>query len=744
MASTLKTSKPSTAISKSTSPKALGVKDKRPQIKIVMSRTDSKTIKPQNDRLLLQNHGRVENLDIKPYEKTYKNSISKKTCSPSATGRTFNHQKIPLNPDSPLFLTSRTTNFKPKHIDKNPSISSSREKNGIEEAKKNLNKLLTVNLIKKIEETHFCIEKTREDQTEMYTEVTEISDAIRILDQTEPVHKSKTFFPKVKDYDGEGDLISKRTDISMLNLDIGVIQELKCTYAHCIGISENQNHILAFAVGISESFKLNSNLSYKIAVISSFENMYTISNVRLKRRYKLKFLDLRKFVKELEKILKEIYANYKDIGLDRNYEGFEDFKDLSELSKAFGVTSVIIKNENKNHNVFYKEKLNGKAEYNKVELNFLAMKVNDLYNMTVLITNSHQFEDNYDLAKGVSKQIQNCIRIKDFDMKNDMEIKLKEEILVEMSLIFASISKDTIGKLMQNDQCFIDHAEIMKSIRLLKLKINLIQDKKDLKSIIPPKLFNIYDILNDHLLCESCKKPNPDFFNTFSCYFHLTCLESLFLSWFNLHQVAKNDTTFLSLPCPSCPNKVLISSFIQTSLGQKYSIQYKTFFENKSFCAICSSEVFNQNYFKHSSECSSKICKTCIATSSLSSGLECKCGKVIKIDMQTEKAICNKCGIETMLLNFISVFDKKVGLVCKKCWMVMLRDRIDGYGKEDMRKVRLELLKEYVKCEVCGNSNYKKLNDLWCLNGCRVCFDCFDQEGCRKCAGSLVYMAKVW
>ena len=105
-------------------------------------------------------------------------------------------------------------------------------------------------------------------------------------------------------------LVSKRTDLSMLNLNPTTLVELKLRYSQCIGIGQSFNQFRAFATAIKEALMLESNKNWKNQILERFNNKQTFTGLRLENNYDFDTKNIKKLVTYLKEIYMEALKNF--------------------------------------------------------------------------------------------------------------------------------------------------------------------------------------------------------------------------------------------------------------------------------------------------------------------------------------------------------------------------------------------------------------------------------------------------
>ena len=105
-------------------------------------------------------------------------------------------------------------------------------------------------------------------------------------------------------------LVSKRTDLSMLNLNPTTLVELKLRYSQCIGIGQSFNQFRAFATAIKEALMLESNKNWKNQILERFNNKQTFTGLRLENKYDFDTKNIKKLVTYLKEIYMEALKNF--------------------------------------------------------------------------------------------------------------------------------------------------------------------------------------------------------------------------------------------------------------------------------------------------------------------------------------------------------------------------------------------------------------------------------------------------
>ena len=111
-------------------------------------------------------------------------------------------------------------------------------------------------------------------------------------------------------YEKKDYLVSKRTDLSMLNLNPTTLVELKLRYSQCIGIGQSFNQFRAFATAIKEALMLESNKNWKNQILERFNNKQTFTGLRLENKYDFDTKNIKKLVIYLKEIYMEALKNF--------------------------------------------------------------------------------------------------------------------------------------------------------------------------------------------------------------------------------------------------------------------------------------------------------------------------------------------------------------------------------------------------------------------------------------------------
>ena len=348
------------------------------------------------------------------------------------------------------------------------------------------------------------------------------------IDQSAPPNISnERDIPKLIDLDKR--YISKRTNISALKLDQRILDELKIQYCHCIGIGTKNNQIRAFAVSLIEELKLDSNAEFKKDISKRFEENKSFTKLQFDKIYKISTK-----VKKLKKVLKEIYRialtrldqieDCEDLFIEDghgiNNELSQDPMEIKILSKIFGVNSIIIsQNSDTEFEMF---SINSPSENLRLQLHFIAIKVSYMQHMHVLITNSHNYEDQFNIYK------QECEGNRQLFIKKSRFINQRQNNYSDSTAYFQELSNVSTMILNIIHKCIQDKTFINLPIDNLRYRINNLRSRRPENfEIEEPNIFRD-EIISFCQLCEVCGQPNPNFVNKVGCYFHEACLENIF------------------------------------------------------------------------------------------------------------------------------------------------------------------------------------------------------------------------
>lgn len=568
-------------------------------------------------------------------------------------------------------------------------------------------------------------------------------------------------FPTI-DYENT-DNISKRTDISKLQLPHQTELELQCTYKHCIGIGRSYNQIRAFAVALMEFFKLKSNAEFTNQIKKRFFEKQTFTNLLLPKICQLSKKNIGKLVKELLEIYeaalkssqpideeieieKEMYlAAGNEMAFTQIKDGLQgDFMMLKILGKLFGLTLVMIEQTHSGVNKYNKTQFNGKTLGFRPELHFIALKpLENEFHIHVLITNSHAFEDGFDPSTQQSLKL----------MQPTIEISQSIEIALP---ILKTLQEECLSKLINisNEALISIHSSLKNKTPIIVPDETLDSELFKLKNINNKHNFSesLQKFLNQPLLllsdfstldfcqkCEYCSNISPNYFNGIGCYFHETCLEEIFLNWFKTCKIQPISEQYIG--CPTCEKKIKLDLFLQTETGRKYMPHCLQWFEQKFICQFCSQKCEMSSITIHDNTCVSHACSSCRAFKALNGEKTyfCQCNHEILVPDKTELLGCPECGTYNQIKNFLMYTDNLLkDLTCKPCWVEYAYSQRSLNTNLKINDIADYFEKEAIFCIKCNQNEIQLYSNIVCPEDHIFGYPHKDSTTCPMCGTNLV------
>ena len=580
------------------------------------------------------------------------------------------------------------------------------------------------------------------------------------FNKTGPIKNYKTEVYQSIDNYYNNDLISRRSDISILGLEKDLIAELRCSYSHCIGIGEAQNQIRAFAVGLKETLSLQTNLEAKKKIYEKFRQGLTFTNLVLGTVIDIEIANISNLVIILSKVYKFAIDNIEHVGdefKDLMHEKFEvpqglstDFMIIKILSKLFNVTSIIIsQNDLGSSYDFNRIQMNGSVENFRPTLHFISLKNYQSYRFHFLITNTHQFEDRFDLLENIKNPIKVFINplqtadisVNKVDVKKEKFIEYITNVSKLQSLVIVQFSAS-----FKKKKPLILPRDMIKTL-LEKLKTFRNQDCKNFEqkySFSASAVFN-FNCDDFILYCKCCKSPYPNLFNTCGCTFHTKCFEEYFTEI--CYNIPENSIENVYLDCSFCEKKYKLSLFLISKYGQVFKKMCETVIEKQLTCSRCKNKKKIIEIKQHSGSCDEYYCFECLAIIGIvKGGYLCSCGAQVNVDIKDQLKSCRVCKEKRLLFNFLPVEESVYGIVCKKCWFLdlIIEKNRKLICSNNIANVQACLNKELVFCDFCRQTYYKPFSDFYCPNNCCLCFLHHNEKNCGKCKEPMVFKQKEW
>ena len=406
------------------------------------------------------------------------------------------------------------------------------------------------------------------------------------------------------------DLVSKRTDISCLELSPTLTDELRCSYSHCIRICRSYNPITAFAEALQQFFKLESNKDIKKRIISSFQQKRNFSNLDLDKNqnYSINKDTVVKLRKTMIKISTQALSRAEDI--DEEAKSFKEmqvvvgneimFTQLSDgpqpdyflltiLCKIFGFTAIITEQSHSNSEIFEKTQLNGRVLGYRPELHFISLRSDEGYNhLHVLLTNSHVFEDKFNIQEqrpAANRTITQIFPNRSLDFPSKPP-QVNETSPVDFLIELTRVQDQALESLRI---CIAKRIPLMMDTVDIDLKTRKLTDLT--RDFDYPQFQERYRFEQPQITqhkaieycqpCEHCssKDSSPDVFCNIGCYYHGDCLVEVFKRCYATCET--KPIAEQSFPCPKCQKSIKLETFLATDSGAKFREICLQVFENK-------------------------------------------------------------------------------------------------------------------------------------------------------------------
>ena len=578
--------------------------------------------------------------------------------------------------------------------------------------------------------------------------------------------------PKIDDI-GE-DLVSKRTDISSLNLSPTITEELRCNYSHCIGICRSYNPITAFAEALQQFFKLESNKDIKKRIISSFQLKRNFSNLDLdkNKNYNINKDTVMKLRKTLIKISTQALSRAEEI--DEEAKSFKEmqlavgneimFTQLSDgphpdyflltiLCKIFGFTAIVTAQRHINSQDFEKTQLNGNVLGYRPELHFISLKTDEVNNyLHVLLTNSHVYEDKFNIHeqkpaanRTITKIIPN--RSLDFPSKPPQVNETSPvDFLIELSRV-QDQALESIRTCITNKTPLMmdtDHIDIATG-RLVDQSRTYYPQLQERYGFVQPQITQ-HKAIEYCQPCEYCnnKDNSPEVFCSIGCYYHGECLVEVFKRWYDSCMI--KPIAEQSFPCQKCQQSIKLETFLATNSGARFRETCLQVFEKKCRCIGCGETKSTDEVVVCDKNCGSNLCLDCYVLKIIryEESYYCNNGHLSSVPKPYEAEYkCCYCKKETLLCNFIDYKDELLGgIACKRCWMDWCCKKNDIRCNMPFETMKAVFDADLLACALCTHDSYRPYTDIICPNGCRLCYEHLNGIICGSCGGRFIDAGK--
>ena len=148
--------------------------------------------------------------------------------------------------------------------------------------------------------------------------------------------------------------------------------------------------------------------------------------------------------------------------------------------------------------------------------------MNNMFNMHVLITNSHNYEDQFNIVYQISESK------KQLFIKRSINIDQTQQNNTDPKKYFMELSNINNSALSGIHQSINDKVFIILPLKNLQIKIDEIRSMEKPNNYEIEKSSLLEDLISFCQLCEMCGNPYPNFLNKIGCYFHEECLENIF------------------------------------------------------------------------------------------------------------------------------------------------------------------------------------------------------------------------
>jgi Zn finger protein HypA/HybF involved in hydrogenase expression len=406
-----------------------------------------------------------------------------------------------------------------------------------------------------------------------------------------------------------------------------------------------------------------------------------------------------------------------------------DFKTIQILGKIFGVTLVVVSEEQ--DGTCRRMIFNGGIDDNLPCFHYFSrLNARNMKKIVALFTFRDDFLDGY--------------------QGDRVELKIKRSIILDENAEDTKIQKSKSIK-NQSQDYFIALNKIQNTILTSYLtKIteglppsieeNLTEDLLILKSLksqqdINPSDFNSnnFEVLNFsfesfNTTCHKCNisitSSKNEIFSREGCFFHFECVLSMYKEWMETSIDYSLQIEDYELKCPRCKNRsISILSFLKHEENKENLRIFLLIFTKKMTCSNCfvtfyiNPETFNLN---------NPICFNC----------------AIKNSPETI-VICGECKNQTLAVNLRYRATTKE-FKCKICWINQAAIFINNKKLEDFNDVLGNILGNgsIIDCENCGSKYFKNAGNFFCEYGCypilmSTCFNCVGEGKCEACAGNI-------
>ena len=199
------------------------------------------------------------------------------------------------------------------------------------------------------------------------------------------------------------------------------------------------------------------------------------------------------------------------------------------LSKILGVNSIILVQHD---STFEKISFNSPSENFYLQLSFIALQQNYMFQVHVLITNIHGYEDQFNIYYQCSSQKNNLsvINTNYINTSSNESTRINPQIydyFAELSNTYNTIFSDIHNSLsshISGDYSLTNLNSKISQLKMIEGKINI---RENIQNNNPIE-FETNNIKECFLTCEYCGRLNPDYCNKIGCYFHEKCLEVIF------------------------------------------------------------------------------------------------------------------------------------------------------------------------------------------------------------------------
>ena len=560
----------------------------------------------------------------------------------------------------------------------------------------------------------------------------------------------------IDDYNREG--YSKRGFLTMLDghIDPDLIEFLRYNYKHCIGINSTRNQVRAFAVALRSQLQLQSNHQYYKTLRALISSRQTFVSLTLSNLLTIdKDRTVSQLIEECDKLLRAAVQRISDVDsglIDFVYQGIQlpdtdpDNLSIRILSKIFGVTSKIVIKDSSRRDLYITDTINPELQNYRPTFHFLQNPQN--FKVYVLITPTHDYEENFDVAQQISRGPRKLLISQEVNPQiiDDRTTSYQFlRYLVDTSNLCNEVIATISGMVEGGRPVFFEQGHEFKE-KAFRIKMNRIQNNLQIKEEyygMKKPLILKYNTLVLESRCSYCGDPDTQLQLECKCYYHSKCMINIFNNLINNSRMGPMENA--SYPCVKCKFPIKLLYFLALDIGEQFQEICKEIFLGLVKCSLCNKDVPLVEVGPYTHEgCSERSCHKCALKKFVQNGVfQCRsCPDNFTLGREL-LVQCEDCGIETLIGNIFRYFEDDEAFACKRCWFN--RICIDPSNPKLSNKIQY-FRDEKIKCSVCKDIEYKVFGDKKCSsNQCVVCYKCY-QEGvnCQVCGLQMSDNHREW